>query len=159
MTEKITDEMLADGKILLQLKHKYLTEQTNESLMAVLMCLRDSTLYVPLDMKMSDKDEEKFMGVKKGDIISCEDEVHLSPDIFKTEDGIKFFPVFSTPEEMPEDYRKTTSVMPFGIFECLDMAHKVDGVMGMVLDAMSEPLPLPFSIADVIGELPSLIGT
>ena len=60
MTEKITGEMLADGKILLQLKHKYMTEQTNESLMAVLMCLRDSTLYVPLDMKMSDKDEEKF---------------------------------------------------------------------------------------------------
>lgn len=157
MAEKITDEMLADGKILLSFKRRYLSEQTNDNLMAVLMCLRDSTLYVPLNMKMSDRDEEKFRNVKKGDVVTCEDEIHLSPDILKTEDGTKFFPVFSTPEEMPEDYRKCFSVMPFGIFECLDMAHKLDGVFGMVLDAMTEPLPLPFIIADVIGELPSLV--
>ena len=158
-TEKVTDEMLADGRVLLHFKREYFKEQTDDNLIAVLICLRDCTLYVPLDMRMSNKDEEKFKTVKKGDIISCEDEVHLSPDIFKTEDGIKFFPVFSNPEQMPEDYRKCFSVMPFKIFECLDMAHKVDGVAGIVLDAMSEPLPLPFSIADVISELPSIIDS
>lgn len=158
MAEKITKEMLADGNILLSMKKRLLSEYSNENMVSLLICLHDSTVYVPLTMKMSDRDEEKFKNAKEGEELECEDEVHLSPDIFKTDDGSQFFPLFSQPQQIPEEYAKDFSVMPFDISQCLEMAHAIDGVCGIVLDPLTQAVPLPFEVADMILKLPSMIN-
>lgn len=158
MAEKITKDMLQSGSILLSIKKKVLSDGSDENYMSLLLCLRDSTLYVPLTMKMSSRDEEKFKNAKEGDEVECEDEVHLSPDIFKAEGGIMLFPIFSQKEQIPQEYAENFSVMPFGITECLQMAHSVEGVEGLVLDVFSEPLPISLQMADMIENLPSMIN-
>lgn len=158
MAEKITGEMLSDGSVLLNFKKRFALERSQENLVSLLICLHDSTVCVPLTMKMSERDEEKFKNAGEGEEVECEDEVHLSPDIFKTEDGAMYFPIFSQREQISEEYSKDFSVMPFSVGQCLEMAHSVDGVCGLVLDPLTEPLPLPFEIADMIEKLPSMIS-
>lgn len=158
MAEKITREMLADGNVLISMKRRVLSDYSNENMVSFLICLRDSTVYVPLNMKMSSRDEEKFKNAKEGDEVECEDEVHLSPDIFKTDDDSKFFPIFSQREQIPQEYAKSFSIMPFSVTECLQMAHSIDGVSGVVVDPLSEAVPLPFDVADIIEKMPSMIG-
>lgn len=158
MPEKITKEMLADGNVLLSMKRRVLNNYSSENMVSFLICLKDSTVYVPLNMKMSERDEEKFKNAKDGQELECEDEVHLSPDIFKTDDGSMFFPVFSQPQQIPEEYAKDFSVMPFSFSQCLEMAHAVETVGGVVVDPLSEAVPLPFEVADMTLRLPSMIS-
>lgn len=157
MGNGITREMLSDGSILLSMKQRFLTEQTQENIMALLLCLRDSTVYVPLIMKMSSRDEEKFKSGKEGDSVEFQDDVHLSPDIFMAEGREMFFPVFSQREQIDKEYAKDFSIMPFDIIKCLEMAHSIEGVCGIVLDPQTQPLPVLFEMADVIEKLPSMI--
>lgn len=158
MPDKITREMLEDGSVLVAMKKAFLENRSQETLGSLLACLRDSVLIVPLTVTMSERDEEKFKNGKEGDEIQCEDEVHLKPDVFKTEDGSLFFPAFSQQEQMPEEYAANFSKMPFDIFKCLEMAHAIEGVGGIVLDPLTEPVSLPLEIADMIEKFPSMIS-
>lgn len=150
----IDPKTLESGKVLLYLKHKFLEDQTEQALLSVLGCLRDSQVIVPVSMTMSEEDKEKLLSAKKGDKFSASDEIRLKPDILQRGEQF-FFPMFSNKEEMPQKYAANFSTINMSVLQCIQMAKTYEQVTGLVLDAFTDPLVLNYSLADLISELES----
>ena len=93
--------------------------------------------------------------VKEGETFTNKDEVKLTADILKAENGMKFFPVFSQEEQMPEEYKQRFTVIPITMMDCLKMAHGDSSVSGLVLDGFTTSFVLPFDLADYMAQIPS----
>ena len=108
---QITEEDLADGKMLEQTVSKFNSNRNNDTFIDVIEILRDSIVYVPYNAVLSDRDQERFEEIinKAGENLDelvglefvAEDETRLIPDILE-KSGNYFFPIFSTEEVMGE---------------------------------------------------------
>ena len=155
MADMINPEDLADGKVLLDLKDKFISEPTQENLFPLLCCLRDSVVSVPFVVEMSEEDKKRAVSTQEGETFTNKDEVKLTADILKAENGMKFFPVFSQEEQMPEEYKQRFTVIPITMMDCLKMAHGDSSVSGLVLDGFTTSFVLPFDLADYMAQIPS----
>ena len=155
---RITAESLANGKVLQVLKSEFLTSRSKEALLPLLSCLRDSVVHVPVNLIISERDSIQLRSCRVGDYFTNQDEIRMEPDILKSPDNKLWFPMFSQKEQIPEDYGKGFSIVPLNVPRCLAIAHMREGVEGIVLDAFSESLALPFEIADIINEIPSQLS-
>ena len=108
---QITEEDLADGRMLAQTVSKFNSNRNNDTFIDVIEILRDSIVYVPYNAVLSDRDQERFEEIinKAGENLDelvglefvAEDETRLIPDILENNDN-NFFPIFSTEEAMGE---------------------------------------------------------
>ena len=64
-------ETLENGNVLKALILRYLNDQKEENLFPVLGCLRDSFVWIPGRMIMSEMDLQKFANAQKGDTVSA----------------------------------------------------------------------------------------
>ncbi len=102
-------EDLADGTTLITLKQDYLKNRDRESLVSLLSCLRESFVWVPMNVKMSERDEQRLRQAAKDktlDSFKAIDEMRIAPEILTMRDGRRFFPMFSRKVLLPERYRK-----------------------------------------------------
>ena len=100
---QITEEDLADGKMLEQTVSKFNSNRNNDTFIDVIEILRDSIVYVPYNAVLSDRDQERFeeiinkAGENLDELVSLEfvtkDETRLIPDILEN-NGNYFFPIF-----------------------------------------------------------------
>ncbi|MBE7027328.1 MAG: hypothetical protein E7410_07215, partial [Ruminococcaceae bacterium] len=74
MKKDIDKKTLESGRVLLYLKHEFLSNRSKETLFPLLSCLRDSNVIVPVNVTMSDFDKEKFLNSKQGDVVTTSDE-------------------------------------------------------------------------------------
>ena len=148
-------EVLENGNVLKALIIRFMNEQTRESLMPVLSCLRDSFVWIPGQIIMSEEDMEKFANGKEGDIISNSSDMRFEPDILQKGEE-KFFPVFSSVEEMGE-YGNGFSKMQKHFFEAMSYAMGKEETVGIVVNAFSTPFIVPKDWFDVIAEIPTHI--
>lgn len=157
MAEKIKAADLENGNTLVYLKLKFMQEPTQENLLPLLMCLRDSVVKVPFIAEMSEEDKKRVAECKEGETFCNKDEVRLTADILQAKDDNRYFPVFSQDEQMPEDYRKKFTVIPITALDALKMAHGDETVSGLVLDGFTFPFVVPFELGDYMATLPSRI--
>lgn len=156
MEGKVSPKTLENGKVLCYLKLRFLEDIGDEQAMAALLsCLRDSNVWVPCQVRMEAEDLEQFQAAKAGEVITTQEETRLAPDILRAKDGALYFPMFSQREQIPEEYGAHFSLLSIPALRCLSMAHAAEDVEGLVLDAFTRPLMLPFQIADTLPELPS----
>ena len=148
-------EVLENGNVLKALIIRFMNEQTRESLMPVLSCLRDSFVWIPGQIIMSEEDMEKFANGKEGDIISNSSDMRFEPDILQKGEE-KFFPVFSSVEEMGE-YGNGFSKMQKHFFEAMSYSMGKEETVGIVVNAFSTPFIVPKDWFDVIAEIPTHI--
>lgn len=151
----ITAEILEDGKILTALIARYSEESTRDNLISILRCLRDSQVWVPMNLNISDEDAEQFINSKKGDIVKSKDSIHLKPDILRTDDGTLFFPVFSQSEQMPYEYIQHFSTINLPFTQCVEMTEKMSDVDNIVVNAFTDRLLLDHQLQNIIRKLPS----
>lgn len=144
MKEKMGREALLNGKVLLALKNQAIKDASEEKLISMLSCLRDSVVHAP------------FSPVK-GTPNSKGGGVRMRPEVLRHPNGTVYFPVFSQPAQVPEEYKIRFSILPVSALQCLEMAHAMKDVQGLVLDAFTEPFVIPFSVADLMPELPPLV--
>ena len=100
---QITEEDLADGKMLEQTVSKFNSNRNNDTFIDVIEILRDSIVYVPYNAVLSDRDQERFEEIinKAGENLdklvglefTAKDETRLIPDILEN-NGNYFFPIF-----------------------------------------------------------------
>ena len=100
---QITEEDLADGKMLEQTVSKFNSNRNNDTFIDVIEILRDSIVYVPYNAVLSDRDQERFeeiinkAGENLDELVGLEfvtkDETRLIPDILEN-NGNNFFPIF-----------------------------------------------------------------
>ncbi len=122
----IDPAVLEDGSVLLDLKKAYLEDDSEENLYALLSCLRDSEVVVP---------------------VSSDAEGVVAPDILQGPDRNLYFPVFSQEAQIPEDYDESSSGVRLPMLRCIRLAHESQGTTGLVLDAFTDVLMLPFELA------------
>ncbi len=154
MKKDIDKKTLESGKVLLYLKHDFLSNRCQETLFPLLSCLRDSNVIVPVNITMSDFDRKQFINSKQGDTVTISDEMRCKPDILKNGDSF-FFPMFSNEEQIPEEYGHNFSKIVLSVLQCIKMAKNYEHVCGVVLDAFTEPLVLEYNIADLIPQFES----
>lgn len=161
---QITEEDLADGKMLEQAVSKFNSNRNNDTFIDVLEILRDSIVYVPYNAVLSDRDQERFEEIinKAGENLDelvglefvAEDETRLIPDILENS-GHYFFPIFSTEEAMGE-YGDNFSKIPQNILDIIPLAQNNDKKpIGIVLNAFSEPFILDKEVWDIVEKLKS----
>ena len=156
MEGKVSPETLENGKVLCYLKLRFLEDIGDQGAMtALLTCLRDSMVWVPCQVQMGEEDLARFQTAKEGDTVTTQEEARLVPDTLRDKRGDLYFPIFSQREQIPEAYGAHFSLISLPALRCLAMAHGTEGAAGLVLDAFTQPLMLPFQVADLLPELPS----
>ena len=147
-------EILADGKVLLALKQRFLQEKTDEAMFMFMTCLRDSVVFVPMFAMLSDEDKARLA---QGDMAPS-GSVLFSPDILPHPSGLKFFPLFTQKEQLPKQYlQKGVTPLPLSVLRSIRLAKEC-GADSIVLDPYTQPCAIPMEAAQKIENLPSALS-
>ncbi len=115
------------GAALSYRKRKYIEAKTKENLAAVLKCLAQVKVIVP---------------VKKGE--------SMRADVMTDAAGKRYLPVFSQYSEITEDYKNNFTLIEAPFVRYVELAHQMEDMSGLVLDAFTESMVLSFEIADAV---------
>lgn len=168
--DAITPELLEGGAFLKRATAICNRNRTQLNLIRLIKILRDSWVWIPCKVIMSDADDEAFKKLlteaEQGDGLesivgkefTCHDGVRMVPDILQNGDQF-FFPVFTSAEEMGE-YGKQFSQIEKHFLEAINMARNNEkDVAGIVINAFSEPFIVPRELFEIIMDLPSSFTT
>ena len=97
----VDPDTLKNGNVLRMLVEQFDNEPTKQHYIAVLHCLRDSIIWIPGNIKISDVDAKAIMAANVGDTFSPQQDMRFVPDILQNGDEL-FLPVFSSTEQMGE---------------------------------------------------------
>ena len=148
-------ETLESGKVLEVLIERFAKDNTEKTLFPVLGCLRDSFVWIPGTLMMSQEDEEKFKKAQKGDTVTNDFDMKFEPDILQNGDD-KFYPVFSSVEAMGE-YGDRFSKIQKHFFEAMSYAMGKEETVGIVVNAFSTPFVVPKEWFESISNIPTNI--
>lgn len=148
-------ETLKSGRVLEALIEQFENDRTKQNLIPVLHCLRDSFVWIPGTLRMSDADVEKFRNSQVGDTVTTDEIMKFEPDILQNGED-KFYPVFSSIEEMGE-YGNNFSKVEKHFFEAMSYANCKKETVGIVVNAFSMPFVVPKEWFEIIGSFPTNI--
>ena len=154
--KKIDPETLQNGNILRMLVERFDNEPTKQHYIAVLHCLRDSFIWIPGNIQISDVDTEAIMGSKTGETFTSQQDIRFIPDILQNGDEL-FLPVFSNAEQMGE-YGNHFSKVEKHFFEAMRLVLSRKDVCRIVLDPFTAPYIVHQDDFDFIGNLPSMLN-
>lgn len=152
-----TAEELADGKILLQLKHNFLEDRRAENFVQIVCCLRDSTVTVPMHVEIP----EELKGKITQEILEGKEESEYREDL-------KYFPmtvtndaeevsmaVFSNEEEIRGFYSQGEDCVfeEISMLDCIEFFNGLDDCEQIVLDPFTEPLIITKDLASLIATI------
>lgn len=138
----VTEEPQTSDETLLQLIAQHHADTTPQTFLPILEYLRsDPKLFVPMTAQISAADQAQFLNAKPGDQISTKGQIRMKPD-YLTKDGKLFFPVFTSKEETPEQYRNNFSWMQLPFLQCAKMTLANADLSAVVINAFTKNLVL-----------------
>ena len=143
------EKELENGDVLVALKSRCAEEKNQENLIALLKCMKDSKVIVPMRIEMSEEDAARIENATDGEEIETRDEIKMVPEILQAKEK-RFFPMFSQIGQIPKEFGTSHNLMSMPTSEALDMAHQIENLDGIVLDAFSKSVAMPFVTADQI---------
>ena len=143
------EKELENGDVLVALKSRIAEEKNQENLIALLKCMKDSKVIVPMRIEMSEEDAARIENATDGEEIETRDEIKMVPEILQAKEK-RFFPMFSQIGQIPKEFGTSHNLMSMPTSEALDMAHQIENLDGIVLDAFSKSVAMPFVTADQI---------
>lgn len=168
--KKITEADLEDGSLLEAAVTAFNNERTEEHLINILEILRDSYVWIPCSVVMSEEDQKQFDAIAQklkddpdadpteliGTEFKTEGVTRMIPDILQNGE-LYFFPVFTTIEAMGE-YGHHFSKVQRHMLEAVSLAeHNERELAGIVLNAFTEPFVLDSGIFDILKQMKSRI--
>ena len=156
--EYVTREMLEGGETLLSLKNTFLSEQSGGNFMAMLACIMDSVVWVPGKLVLSDDDINAMADGLVGETLRNSDAVRFVPTLFGTDDGGRFYPMFSNEEQIPQDFSDSNSLVAMTGAECIRRARGSGNAAGIVLDPFTESCTMPMNYVELIDKLESRLS-
>ena len=166
--DKITPELLEDGTFLKRATEICNRNRTQLNLIKLARILRDSWVWIPCNVIMSDADYEAFEKIFNaandgegldslvGQTFTTQDATRLVPDILQNGDDF-YFPVFTSQEEMGE-YGENFSKVERHFLEAAVLARNNErNVKGIVINAFTEPFVVPREMFEVIANMESSI--
>lgn len=144
-------------KSLLELKNQFFATKEEDDLVNLVLALKNATVFVPVNVKMSDEDEKRIQQslehdkIKIGNQILLKNDFQLVPNIIQSkDDGTLHIPVFSEESEIPKDYAKNFSIISVRFTDCVNLAKNTENVESIVLDAFSQSFEITYELADAI---------
>ena len=166
--DKITPELLEGGAFLKRATEICNRNRTQLNLIKLARILRDSWVWIPCNVIMSDADYEAFEKIFNaandgegldslvGQTFTTQDATRLVPDILQNGDDF-YFPVFTSQEEMGE-YGENFSKVERHFLEAAVLARNNErNVKGIVINAFTEPFVVPREMFEVIANMESSI--
>ncbi len=150
--KKVSAEVLKNGKVLTELIRRFHEEKSEANLLAVLSCLRDSQVLLPL---RAGRAQAKPVQLRFGQAPKKDTEEELQPDVLATEDGKRFLPIFSQVEQMPEDYATEYPTIRLPMLECIRMAEEWAELDGIIVNPYTQIVAIEKDVLAVIRSLPS----
>lgn len=160
-SRKLTQKDLEGGELLKEAISIFNNERTEEHILDVMEFLRDSFVWIPCNAITSEEDQKKIEELANdpnaiGSNFSFSEDVRFVPDILQNGDNY-FFPVFTSADEMGE-YGNHFSKVEKHFLEALAMAANSEKeVVGIVINAFSEPFIVEKEIFDIIENMKSRI--
>ena len=164
--DPITAESLKDGALLKKAIEICNRNRTELNLIKLTRILRDSFVWIPCNAILSDADLEALTKTvteaeNNGELesltgmeIRSQDSIRLVPDILQSGDAF-FFPVFTSVEEMSE-YGENFSKVEKHFLEAASFAKNNEkNVVGIVINAFTEPFVIPKEMFEIIAEMES----
>ncbi len=166
--DPITRQLLEDGSFLKRAINICNRNHTKLNMLKLARILRDSYVYVPCNMIMSDADYEAWTKIiqeaeEQGGLDSLvgkemisQDQTRMVPDILQNGEDY-FFPVFTTAEEMG-GYGDNFSKIATHFLDAINLARNNEkNVVGIVINAFSEPFEIPIDLFDIIANMKSSV--
>lgn len=159
----INEEDLEDGKMLETAVTNLYKEQNIANLIEIIKLLRDSYVWVPYHVILSDEDQtrlEDLVTQHIDDLIGqkfvTHDDIRLIQDIVQKGDE-QFFPVFSNPEAN-EKHAYSYTMIQKHLLEVISIAKNYKGELnGIVLNPYTEPFEIDMKLCDMINTMKSRI--
>lgn len=160
-SRKLKQKDLEDGELLKEAISIFNNERTEEHILDVMEFLRDSFVWIPCNAMTSEEDQKRIEELANdpnaiGSEFSFSEDVRFVPDILQNGDNY-FFPVFTSADEMGE-YGNHFSKVEKHFLEALALAANSEKeVVGIVINAFSEPFIVEKEIFDIIENMKSRI--
>jgi len=136
------------------LKGKFNKNRNEETLMALLQCLKKSELILMVNVTMDQEDKDDFMNTTPREGMKNEYDVMLRPEVLEGEDHSHYISAFTTMDEIPSNTRARLMPISMDTIKCVELAHKTEEAEGIVIDAYTDPFVLSFDLGDLLAELP-----
>ncbi|MBQ9274068.1 MAG: ADP-ribosylglycohydrolase family protein [Succinivibrio sp.] len=164
--ERITPDLLEDGSYLKRTVDSCRREFSALNVLRLMKVLRDSYVWIPCTATLS---EDDYAQVKrtvkktrrkkgaKGAVatgLNFQDNIRIVPDLLQLGEDF-LFPVFSTAEEMGEQFRRSSKVQkPF--LEVVTLAkHNQNKLKCIVINAFTAPFMLSLELCETIATMAS----
>ena len=153
----VTKEQLQDGRILTYLIQQFIKEPKNENLMQVFRCLRNSDVWVPMNMKIGKADQERFEQSKSGEIITTEEGIQLKAKLVQGTEGVPYLPVFSRKDQIPKQFQERCSIVHLSFLDCIQLVRHLSAPSEIVLNGYTngKSIKLDQQYLEAIEQLPS----
>ena len=162
---KLTKADLEDGTVLKGAVADFFKDKSDDKFAFVLAVLRSSSVFMPCEIELSDDaksilDQLKRKG-KEPDSLPEElkerfrEGVSFVPAVL-VNDGHKFLPVFSSPEELGDQFPEDSD-MHISFLHALDLAANGEEIEGIVLNAYTQPFVVEKDLFDAIAGLEPVV--
>ena len=162
---KLSKADLEDGTVLKGAVADFLKDKNDDTFGFVLAVLRSSKVFVPCEVELSDEakaildqleKEGKNLDSLSGELKErFEAGLSFVPAVL-VNDGHKFFPVFSSQEEMDDQF-KEGSAMNTPFLHALELAANGEEIEGIVLNAFTQAFVVEKDLFDAIAKLESIV--
>ena len=136
------------------LKGKFLANRNEQTLMALLQCLKKSEVIILVNVTMDENEKEDFFNNEPRENMKSEYDVTLIPEVLEGEDHSHYISAFSTIDQIPSNSRTRLMPITMDCVKCVELAHKTAGAEGIVIDPYTDPFVLSFDLGDLLAELP-----
>lgn len=162
---KLKEEDLEDGRLLKNTIGIFMKDRNEDTYIDVLEILRDSELWVPCNIILSEMDQKR-MDMMVNNVLADrmapqggflnQDAIRAMPEYLKRDDEV-FLPIFTSEDEMKSFGEKYTKVRK-PVLEWMDIAEKNEhGVAGMVINPFTDCFILRTDIFEAIRKIKSSI--
>ncbi|MCR4790190.1 MAG: SseB family protein [Treponemataceae bacterium] len=146
--KKPSPQDLADGSILMELKMQFIKNSDSDSLLQLLCCLHDSTVFVPMNLIMSKSDERALTQNPFAAI--PDNKVKYSPELIESEEGENALPMFSNKSQVPKDFLENLALIPVRVLDCINYVRQSEKIDHLALDPFTDSIKIPMELAQVI---------
>ena len=147
---KITPEALANGDVLCALIVRFLKKRTEENMMAVLFCLRDSNVFMPAEVTIGGKEIDKSMP-----IYPAVQNISIKPQLMKAADGNYYIPLFSREINAKAGELKKANLVNIPYMKCIDILENTKICTRFVIDPYLYNFVLTENVVNISKNLPS----
>lgn len=151
---KITPEALANGDVLCALIVRFLKNRTEENMMSVLFCLRDSHVFMPAEITIGgnkiDTSQPIYPAVQN---------VVIKPQLMKAADGNNYIPLFSREINAKAGELKKANLVNLPYIKCVDILEEAENCSRFVIDPFLYNFVLTENAVDISKHLPSRLDS